>query len=69
MTNSTLPVNGGAIPAPFLSVGRKASVDVASRSAANDLCAKLLAEAHARTKADFADALSCRGRAHHVDHP
>ena len=28
-----------------------------------------MTEAHARAKADYADELSCRGRAHHVNRP
>ncbi|MET4364289.1 hypothetical protein ABIB06_004888 [Bradyrhizobium sp. LB8.2] len=30
---------------------------------------KIMIEAHARAKADYADELSCRGRAHHVNRP
>ncbi|MFC7700934.1 hypothetical protein ACFQX9_30160 [Bradyrhizobium sp. GCM10028915] len=36
---------------------------------ANALRAKIMTEAHARAKADYADELSCRGRAHHVNRP
>lgn len=31
------------------------------------LLSKIMIEAHARAKADYADELSCRGRAHHVN--
>jgi hypothetical protein len=33
------------------------------------LRSKIMTEAHARAKADYADELACRGRAHHVDRP
>jgi hypothetical protein len=82
MSNSTSPVNGGAMSAPFLAdqqVGqfiptpalgrREALVNVKPHSAANALRSKLMIEAHARAKADYADELACRGRAHHVNRP
>lgn len=82
MSNSTSPVNGGAMPAPFLGkphseqlnrapafVGRPASVDAKPRSSAHALRSKLMIEAHARAKADYADELACRRRAHHVNRP
>lgn len=82
MSKDTLPVNGGAMSAPFLTnqqsgqlirnhatARRCASVDVKPRSAANALLSKLMTEAHARAKADYADELAYRGRAHHADRP
>ncbi|RXT48757.1 hypothetical protein [Bradyrhizobium betae] len=80
MSKSTLPVNGGAMSAPFLTnqqVGQfnpalvrcEAAVNVKLRLAANSLRSKLMTEAHARAKADYSDELTCRGRAHHVDRP
>lgn len=82
MSNSTSPVNGGAMSAPFLTdqqaeqfiptpaLGRReASVSTKPRSSANALRSKLMIEAHARAKADYADELACRGRAHHVNRP
>lgn len=82
MSKSTFPVNGGAMPAPFLTnqqvgqfnptpalVRRDPSVGTQPRSAANALRSNLMAEAHARAKADYADELACRGRAHHVNRP
>lgn len=82
MSKITLPVNGEAMPAPFLTnrqsgqllrnpatARREASVDVKPRSAANALRSKLMTEAHARAKADYADELTCRGRPHHVNRP
>ncbi|WP_456619460.1 MULTISPECIES: hypothetical protein [unclassified Bradyrhizobium] len=82
MSKTTFPVNGGAMPAPFLTnqqtgqfnrnsaiVRREASVNTKPRSSANALRSKLMTEAHALAKADYADELSCRGRAHHVNRP
>lgn len=82
MSKNTFPVNGGAMPAPFLTdqrsgqlnrapafIRRETSVNAKPRSAANALRSKLMAEAHARAKADYADELACRGRAHHIDRP
>ena len=50
-------------------VRREASVNGKPRSSANALRSQLMIEAHARAKADYADELSCRGRAHHVNRP
>lgn len=82
MSKDTSPVNGGAMSAPFLGnqqsgqlnrasafARRQASVNAKPRSAANALRSKLMAEAHARAKADYADELAFRGRAHHVNRP
>lgn len=82
MSKSTFPVNGGAMSAPFLAnqqVGqliptpaldrREASVSTKPRSSANALRSQIMTEAHARAKADYADELACRGRAHHVNRP
>jgi len=82
MSKSTLPVNGGAVPAPSLTnqprgqlnrtsafVRREASLNAKPRSAANALLSKLMTEAHARAKADYADELACRGSAHHANRP
>ncbi|MET3968738.1 hypothetical protein [Bradyrhizobium sp. S3.9.1] len=82
MTKNTLPVNGGAMSAPFFAnqqtgqfnlnsamARREASVSTKPRSSANALRSRLMMEAHARAKADYADELSCRGRAHHVNRP
>ncbi|QIO30958.1 hypothetical protein [Bradyrhizobium sp. 1(2017)] len=81
MSNSTSPVNGGAMSASFLTeqvrqsiptpaLGRReASVSTKPRSSANALRSKLMTEAHARAKADYADELASRGRAHHVNRP
>lgn len=84
MTNNTLSVNGGAMPATTLTIRilpieepGKTNVPVlkrtirptAQRSPAGAVRSKIMAEAHARAKADYADELSCRGRAHHVSRP
>ncbi|WP_375791067.1 hypothetical protein ACE102_01360 [Bradyrhizobium sp. vgs-9] len=82
MSKSTFPVSGGAMSVPFLTdqrsgqfnrnratTPREASVNAKPRSAANALRSKLMTEAHARAKADYADELACRGRAHHVNRP
>lgn len=82
MSKNTLAVNGEAMSAPFLSneqsgqlirapatIRREAAVNVKPGSAANALLSKLMTEAHVRAKADYADELACRGRAHHVDRP
>ncbi|MCK1460661.1 hypothetical protein [Bradyrhizobium sp. 2] len=82
MSDNTFPVSGGAMSAPFLAnqqsgqlvnspaTGRReASVNAKLRSAANALRSKLMTEAHARAKADYADELACRGRAHHGNRP
>lgn len=62
------PQSGQLICTPS-AARREASVNVTPRSAANALRSRLMTEAHARAKADYADELSCRGRAHHVDRP
>ncbi|SFJ72588.1 hypothetical protein [Bradyrhizobium sp. cf659] len=80
MSKSTLPVSGGAMSAPFLTnqqtgqfnrnsamVRREASVNTKSRSSANALRSKLMTEAHARAKKDYAFELTLRGTAHHVN--
>ncbi|MHC4040617.1 hypothetical protein [Bradyrhizobium sp. 23AC] len=82
MSKNTLPVNGGAMPAPFLAdqqtaqfnlnsamARREALVSSKPRSSANARRSKLMTEAHARAKSDYADELACRGRAHHVNRP
>jgi hypothetical protein len=82
MSKDTLPVSGGALSAPFLTnqpteqfnrnsvrVSREALVNTKAGSSANALRSKLMTEAHARAKADYADELSCRGRSHHVNRP
>ncbi|MET4512571.1 hypothetical protein [Bradyrhizobium sp. I1.7.5] len=82
MTKDTFAVNGGAMSAPFLTnqqteqfnrnparVRPAALVSTRPRSAANTLRSKLMTEAHARAKADYADELACRGRVHHVNRP
>ncbi|MET4487658.1 hypothetical protein [Bradyrhizobium sp. LA7.1] len=82
MSKNTFPVGGGAMSAPFLAdqqggqinrasafIRRQASVNAKPRSSANALRSKLMTEAHARAKADYADELACRGRTHHVDRP
>lgn len=80
MSKSTLPVNGGAMRAPILidqqtgpfatvMATREASATPRPRSLANALRSKLMTEAHARAKADFADELASRGHAHHVNRP
>lgn len=50
-------------------VRRPAFADAKPRSSANALRSQLMTEAHARAKADYADELACRGRAHHVNRP
>ncbi|MCK1447245.1 hypothetical protein IVB34_40175 [Bradyrhizobium sp. 2] len=47
----------------------EASVGTKPRSSANALRSQIMTEAHTRAKADYADELSCRGRAHHVNRP
>lgn len=82
MSKNTFPVGGGAMSAPFLTyqqsgqlirtparARRQAAVNVKPRSAANALLSKLMIDAHARAKADYADELACRGHAHHVNRP
>ncbi|MEY9592266.1 hypothetical protein ABIA06_004557 [Bradyrhizobium yuanmingense] len=68
------------MPAPFLTnqpggqlnrtsafVRREASVNAKPRSAANALRSKLMTEAHARAREDYAFELTLRGTAHHVN--
>jgi hypothetical protein len=81
MSKTTFPVGGGAMSAPFLTdqqtgfnhnsamVRREASVNAKPRSPHAAIRSKIMIEAHARAKADYAEELSCRGRAHHVSRP
>lgn len=82
MSKDAFPVSGGAMSAPFLTnhqsrqfsrnsvmARREASASTKPLSSANALRSRLMIEAHIRAKADYADELSCRGRAHHVNHP
>ncbi|TCU65604.1 hypothetical protein EDE08_113218 [Bradyrhizobium sp. R2.2-H] len=68
MSNSTSTVNGEAMPSTIVMV-REPFLVAKPRSSANALRSKIMIEAHARAKADYADELSCRGRAHHVNRP
>ena len=73
MSNNTFPVNGGAMPSAILTIANLAGSAKARRitvqSPAAALRSRIMIEAHARAKADYADELSRRGRAHHVSRP
>lgn len=69
MSNNTFPVNGEAMPSAILTIRPVKARRAVSRSPANALRSKIMTEAHARAKADYADELSRRGRAHHVNRP
>lgn len=61
---ATLTIAGTAIQTSPVAARR---VTVQSPAAA--LRSRIMVEAHARAKADYADELSRRGRAHHVNRP
>ncbi|MFK4720531.1 hypothetical protein ABIE89_001631 [Bradyrhizobium niftali] len=82
MSKNTFPVSGGAMSAPFFTdhqirqfshnpaaARREALVDAKPRSLANVLRSKLMTEAHAGAKEDYAFELTLRGTAHHVSRP
>lgn len=82
MSKNTFPVSGGAMSAPLFTdhqIGRfshnpaaarrEAVVDAKPRSSANVLRSKLMTEAHARAKEDYAFELTLRGTVHHVNRP
>lgn len=57
------------IAGPALQTSPVVARPTAARSPASALRSRIMIEAHARAKADYADELSCRGRAHHVNRP
>jgi hypothetical protein len=80
MTKNTFPVNGGAMSAPFLTnqqsgqfnrnpttARREALVNTKPRSSADAPRSKLMTEAHARAKEDYAFELTLRSTSHHVN--
>lgn len=74
MSSNTFPVNGEAVPSSSLTIAHLGGSPKRRRLTARSLQpaalrSKILIEAHARAKEDFADELSCRGRAHHVNRP
>ncbi|PPQ16322.1 hypothetical protein CV770_26615 [Bradyrhizobium sp. AC87j1] len=74
MSNNTSPVNGEAMPSTILTIANRTGSakprHVTPRSLqAAALRSRIMVEAHARAKEDYADELSCRGRVHHVDRP
>jgi hypothetical protein len=74
MSNNTFPVNGEAMPSASLTIAHRTGSPKPRRVTARSLQAaalrsRIMIEAHARAKADYADELSCRGRAHHVNRP
>lgn len=82
MSRSAFPVSGGAMSALFSPdqrpgqlnrtsalVSRETSVNAKPRSPANALRSKLMTEAHARAKEDYAFELTLRGTAHHANRP
>jgi len=69
VSNSTLPVNGEAMPSATFTTRSAKARRAVTQSPAAALRSRIMTEAHARAKADYADELSCRGRAHHVNRP
>lgn len=84
MRKSTFPVSGGALPAAVITIANLndqqdrdairrtamwGSAEVSPRRAHAAALSKIMVDAHARAKADYADELACRGRAHHVNRP
>lgn len=74
--------SGGAMPEFALPIGSligprggsnrsatRRTADIKSRRQRGAFLSKIMMEAHARAKADYADELPCRGRAHHVSRP
>lgn len=74
MSSNTFPVNGGAMPSAILAIANLAGSAKARRITprsvqAAALRSRIMTEAHARAKVDYADELSCRGSAHHANRP
>jgi hypothetical protein len=62
LTNATAPVSATAFTGKARPLSQRTQQAAALRS-------RIMSEAHARAKADYADELSCRGRTHHVNRP
>ena len=76
MSNGTIPVGGGAMSSPsptnhYAGTSKRNAAFILrggeTRSSANALRSKLMIEAHARAREDFAFELTLRGTVHHVN--
>ncbi|MET4293719.1 hypothetical protein ABIB05_004397 [Bradyrhizobium sp. LB5.2] len=66
---TTLSVSGDSIHGASARTTKSSRPVTLCSQQANALRSKIMTEAHARAKADYADELSCRGRVHHVNRP